>query len=174
MRSLAAICFALMPLAAVGETCRPIVDQIHYCTDMKERNAFVTRAAMPDLVTSYHLQSDPLVTSHIALMPIDRELKSWDDVFDMVTFQIMGKATARFASISDIVRGPGKVGNADTMRVEMLGRHRDGRVMAAVVVEAIPRKDDVLIIYTVQERLDGMDDNLIALHVASLTNLKAK
>ncbi|WP_299657882.1 hypothetical protein [uncultured Tateyamaria sp.] len=179
MRLIAVALALLLPVTAWAE-CKPIVVDIAYCSDLRERNAFVTRAAMPDLVTTYVLQDEPLVSSHIALMPIDRQLASWDDVFDMMTFQIMGKGTPRFYALSDIVRGPGKIGDADTMRTEMLGRHKDDGVMAALVVEALPLNDHVLLVYTLQEkrskfeRVDAVEQPLRDLHTAALTQFKSR
>ncbi|WP_299547423.1 hypothetical protein [uncultured Tateyamaria sp.] len=169
---------ALLPVAAIAD-CKPIVADITYCSDLRERNAFATRAAMPDLVTTFVLQDDPLVSSHIAVMPIDRDIASWDDVFDMVTFQIMGKGTARFHELSDFVSGPGKIVGADTMRTEMLGRHKDGDVMAAIMVDALPLQNNVLLVYTVQEkrskseRVEVVEQPLRDLHIGSLAQFRS-
>ena len=132
--------------------CETITDGIEYCTEAKRRNGGVSSAIYADHVATYRLQRDPLVSSNIIVMPLDRTLASANDLLDMV-FDQFRRGTPPFVSVADIETRNGLIDGRETLQVDFVGTDRDGDPLGAYIVDALPGTEAVLMVFSVQETL---------------------
>ncbi|MEP1588278.1 MAG: hypothetical protein ABJR46_19290 [Tateyamaria sp.] len=141
--------FAPLHAQAVCET---ITDGVEYCTEAKRRHGGISSVIYADHVATYRLQRDPLVSSNIVVMPIDRTLRSANDLLDMV-FDQFNRGTPPFVAVDDIETRNSSIDGRETFQVDFVGIDRNGAPLGAYIVDALPGADTVLMVFTVQETL---------------------
>ena len=150
---------AIWPLSSAHAqpACETITDGIEYCTEADRSRGFISAVIYPDHVATYRLSRNPLISSHIVVMPLDRTLTGASDVVDMV-FDQLSRGTPPFNEVIDIQTRNGLIDGRDTIQVEFRGLSRHGDPRGAYVVEALPGSEAVLLIYTGQERAAKEED----------------
>ncbi len=133
-------------------SCETITDGIEYCTEAKRRQGGISSTIYADHVATFTLQRDPLVSSNIVVMPLDRTLTSSNDVLDMI-FDQFRRGTPPFVQVADLELRNNNIDGRETLQVDFLGVDRDGGPLGAYIVDALPGTDAIFMVFTVQERL---------------------
>ena len=155
MKGLALIAaLALWPFTPLHAqaACETITDGVEYCTEAKRRQGGISSVIYADHVATYSLQPDPLVSSNIIVMPLDRTLNSADDLLDMV-FDQFNRGTPPFVAVDDIETRNGLIDGRETLQVDFIGIDKDGNPRGSYIVSVLPGAEAVLMVFTVQERL---------------------
>lgn len=161
-----------MVTGSAALACDTIAQDAQYCGDMLPGAQMISEVIYPDLVANYVLQTDPLITSVVVTMPYDRAIGSWDDILAMLRDQMMFMGSPPAAALTDDSYGPGAVDGLDSARVEVLGRHADGHVMKAFVIDTLPLQQSVLMIITSSETQDIVTQPLRDLHLGFLADFE--
>ncbi|MEM9009832.1 MAG: hypothetical protein AAGE18_01290 [Pseudomonadota bacterium] len=160
--------------AQASEDCRALTSDISYCGPVNERLSGYGQAVFPDLRFNYRDRDDAPPSSHFfAVMPYDREVASWDDVFDMLIDQLVRGGTPPAAAFDRIVRSGREDVDLSTMQVEFIGLHRDGEtVLNSWVAQALPGRGALVLIFSLDERADAVPDTLRAAHERVLADIR--
>ncbi|MEO9896721.1 MAG: hypothetical protein ABJD13_02355 [Paracoccaceae bacterium] len=154
---LVALAFGPFTPAHAQVACETITDGIEYCTEAKRRHGGISSVIYADHVATYRLQRNPLVSSNIVVMPLDRTLTSANDLLEMV-FDQFRRGTPPFLSVGDIATRNNLIDGRETLQVDFVGIDRNGDPLGAYIVDALPGKEAVLMVFTVQESLAKESD----------------
>ncbi|WP_299741581.1 hypothetical protein [uncultured Tateyamaria sp.] len=178
----ATLALTAMPVLA-QETCHDVTEGVEYCTDAEQRRGFISQAIYPDLFGVFTLSDDPLISTNVVVMPLDRTLIDSNDMVDMI-FEQYRRGTPHFSNVGNLqVRGSTIDGRA-SIQVDFMALSKDNNPRGGYIVEALPGADAVLLIYTVQERhakeadgrpgpkVEAITDEMRAAHAAAMQDYR--